>query len=129
MSRIHFNGVLNKLNNEIKFNSNGRKNNPFNNKFLNGINPGNNSNPRITSSIKNLKPSRSATGMAIPSPSNGPNPPNNADVRIPANAGNNIACNGNLKAVKPMKFNSVNGNVSNPLINGIKNKLIIPLIK
>ena len=129
-SLSHFNGVLNKLNNAIKFNSNGTKNNTSKNKSRNGMRPGNNNNPRMMSSAINLNPSRSATGIAIKIPiTSGTSPPRANVVRSPKIAGNTAACNRNLKFVNTSKFNRTNGNVSNPLINGIKNKLMMPLIK
>lgn len=79
-SWIHFNGVLNKLLRAIKFNSAGIKNNASNKRFLNGISPGSNNNPKITSSIMNLNPSRIAVGIIKKAPINGIKNDNNPAI-------------------------------------------------
>lgn len=56
ISNNHFNGVLNKLNNATKFNSNGSKNNASINKLWNGNNPGRPSKNKIPKSSNTPKP-------------------------------------------------------------------------
>ena len=129
-SNNHFNGVLNKLNSDTKFNSNGMKNNAPRIKFLNGIKsfkPSNRNNPKLSSpnkkSLNNLSPfAKTMIGFSNNPRSTGKKLATRAVNPLAIKNGKTAFAIGNVNNVNKPKLNKNNGNVRSPLRSGNNNK-------
>lgn len=130
-------GNVNRFNNDNPLINAGIKNNAFNNKLWNGINPGNNRSPSrinlltvLIKSLSNLNRfANTITGLSNNPINTGKKFATNADNPFANKNGNNPLANGNANNVNNPRFNKNNGNVRSPLNNGNKSKLKASLIK
>lgn len=127
----NLNGKLNKFNNDNPLINAGIKNNPFNIKFLNGINPGNARSPNkmnllivLIRSLSNLIPfANTITGFNSKPANTGKKFATNADNPFAIKNGNTPLAIGNVNNVNSPRFNKNNGNVRRPVSNGNNAKL------